>query len=252
MPLFQPPPYTRYDLNFTFFGIPVRVHPLFWLMTLLLGASSGNAIRVLTWVITVFVSILIHELGHSFMMRAYGQNSYIVLYIGGGLTVPTSSRRNRRGDVLSGSTQQILISLAGPFAGFLLAGLLLAMVAGMRGFITIDWFLGIIPLPHILLLNGGWVANSVLNTMLWVNVFWGLINLMPIYPLDGGNVARELLVKADPRDGVRKSLWLSVVSGAVVAAIGLAFLSSMYMALFFGFLALQSYQTIRGGYGQRL
>jgi Zn-dependent protease len=245
--MFQVPPQTRLDLKFSLFGIPVRVHPLFWFLTLLIGASSGNVIGLLIWVVAVFISILIHELGHSLMMRMYGQDSYIVLHMAGGLAVPTSSRRGGRwGNVGDESTQQILISLAGPFAGFLLAAIVLVTVATMGGFITMDWFLGIIPLPRAFLPDSSWIINSMIASLIWVNVFWGLINLMPVFPLDGGNVARQLFVKIYPWDGIRKSLWLSVVSGAVVAIVGLVFLRSIFIGLLFGFLALQSYQMLRG------
>jgi len=79
-----------------------------------------------------------------------------------------------------------------------------------------------------------------------VNIFWGVINLMPVYPLDGGNIARNLLVRADPYGGLRKSLRLSLIAGAVVAGIGLILMRSMYVTLLFGFLAFQSYQLLYG------
>jgi stage IV sporulation protein FB len=109
--------------------------------------------------------------------------------------------------------------------------------------------LGVIPLPTAVLPKAGNVANLVVMTLLWVNVFWGLINLMPVFPLDGGNIARHLLLKADPWDGVRKSLWISAVTGAVLAVAGLLLLGSIYMALLFGFLAFQSYQSLQGRSG---
>jgi len=81
-----------------------------------------------------------------------------------------------------------------------------------------------------------------------VNIFWGLINLVPVFPLDGGNVARYALLQFDPRDGVRKSLWISVVAGGLVAVLGLVYFRSIYMAFLFGFLAFQSYQSLRNRY----
>jgi Zn-dependent protease len=84
--------------------------------------------------------------------------------------------------------------------------------------------------------------------LLSVNIFWGLINLVPVFPLDGGNVARYVLLQYDPRGGVRKSLWLSVVAGAIVALLGLIYFRSIYMAFLFGFLAFQSYQSLQGRY----
>jgi membrane-associated protease RseP (regulator of RpoE activity) len=80
--------------------------------------------------------------------------------------------------------------------------------------------------------------------MLWVNVFWGLINLLPVFPLDGGQVARNVLIQYDPFDGARKSLWLSVITGGLMALVGLVFFRSIYMAFLFGLLAFQSYQAL--------
>ncbi|MBK6647729.1 MAG: hypothetical protein IPG44_18635 [Anaerolineales bacterium] len=63
---------TRFDLQFSIAGIPVRVHPLFWVIALLLGSNSGHSLMVVVWIIVVFISILIHELGHAFAFRRYG------------------------------------------------------------------------------------------------------------------------------------------------------------------------------------
>ena len=93
------------------------------------------------------------------------------------------------------------------------------------------------------------IANSIVMTFLWVNIFWGLINLLPIHPLDGGNVTRRVLLSADPWNGVRKSLWVSVVTGVIVAILGLILFRSLYLTLLFGLLAFQSYQTLQGRSG---
>lgn len=244
--LFQPPAPTRFDLRFNLFGIPVQVHPLFWVIALLLG-SSGGIISVLTWVLAVFVSILIHEMGHALAFRFYGQPSYIVLHFSGGLTVPESvSWGGRTANVGFSPNQHILISLAGPFAGFLLAGLVAVGVIFSGGSIVTSYLLGVIPLPVMAVLPfGGSILQSLVMALLWINIFWGFINLLPVYPLDGGQVARYLLLQVDPRDGVRKSLWLSVIAGGLIAAAGFFFLGSVYMAILFGFLAFQSYQSLQ-------
>ena len=244
MSFFLVPPPTRYDLNFTIARIPVRVHPLFWLLTLFLGLSSGSIVQMLIWVAVVFISILIHELGHSMAMRMFGQDSSILLYMMGGLAIPQSSRWGGRG--IDDSSQQIVISLAGPFAGFLLALLVIAVVVLLGGTVSINWLLGFIPVPSAFLLSGGFIVNSIIRTLLWVNVFWGLINLVPVYPLDGGQVARQLFLKADPWDGVRKSLWLSTIAGAVVALVGIVLWRSLWIGFLFGILAFQSYQMMQG------
>ena len=87
----EPAP-TQFDLHFRIAGFPVRVHPLFWLMTLMMGARDDDPMTLLIWIGVVFLSILVHELGHALTMRYYGQDARIVLYMMGGLAIPESSR----------------------------------------------------------------------------------------------------------------------------------------------------------------
>lgn len=253
MLLFQPPPSTRYDLRFSIAGIQVRVHPLFWLVALLLG-SAGGPLLIPIWILVIFVSILIHELGHALAFRRHGQNSQIVLHFAGGLTIPEPvSWGSGVANVALSSNQQIFVSLAGPGAGLLFAALVIMGVLVAGGSVITTWLLGIIPLPLTAVIPfGGRLTSLMVTMLLWVNVFWGVINLMPVYPLDGGQVARNLLVRNDPWSGLRKSLLLSTVAGTLVALVGLFVFRSVYMAVLFGFLAFQSYQTLQGYPGGRV
>lgn len=247
MLMFQSPPPTRYDLRFTIAGIPVRVHPVFWLLTLLLGAT-GDLILIPIWLLVVFISILVHELGHALAFRRYGQRSHIVLHFAGGLTIPEPTYWGRGvANVYLSPNQNIFISLAGPGAGFLLAALVIIFVLVTGGSVGTTWLLGVLPLPLTAELPfGSRIIELLVTLMLWVNIFWGLVNLMPVFPLDGGNIARNILIQYDPLDGVRKSLWLSVIAGGIIALIGLIFFRSIFMALLFGLLAFQSYQSLQG------
>lgn len=244
---FQVPPPTRYDLRFNLAGFPVRVHPLFWLIAVLLGYSSGTILQILIWVLVVFVSILVHELGHALAFRRYGLSSQIILHFAGGLTVPESAVWGSRwANVALGPNQNIFISLAGPGAGFILAAAAIVGVILAGGEIITARLLGFIPIPGFALLPfGGNLLGMFVTAMLWVNIFWGIINLLPVYPMDGGNVARNVLLQMDPADGVRKSLWVSVIAGALIAFVAFFFLRSLYMAVLFGFLAFQSYQSLQ-------
>jgi stage IV sporulation protein FB len=246
MMLFQPPQPTRYDLRFSIAGIPVTVHPLFWLIALLLG-SSGDILLVPIWVAVIFASILVHELGHALAFRRYGQRSQIVLHFAGGLTIPEPVYwGSGYANVSLTPNQHIFVSLAGPGAWFLLAGLVIAVVTALGGSVITTWLFGFIPLPlNARLPFGGQVLAVVVTMLLWVNIFWGLINLVPVFPLDGGHVSRNVLLQADPVDGVRKSLWISVIAGGLVAVAGFILLRSLFMALMFGLLAFQSYQALR-------
>ena len=92
------------------------------------------------------------------------------------------------------------------------------------------------------------------NALLLVNIFWGVVNLLPVYPLDGGQIAREVLVRKDPWGGVRNSLWVSVITGGAVAVSCLLWFGQPYIAIMFGLLAFSSWQALQqmtggGGFG---
>lgn len=65
--------------RFRFLGFPVRVHPYFWITTLLLS-GLGETGSVLLWVLACFVSILLHETGHVAMMKLFGIRAEVILY----------------------------------------------------------------------------------------------------------------------------------------------------------------------------
>ncbi|MCK6566320.1 MAG: hypothetical protein DCC59_02100 [Chloroflexi bacterium] len=244
--MFQAAPSSRFDLRFVLFGFPVRVHPLFWLIALLLGGSSRNPLMILVWVGVIFISILAHELGHAFAFRRYGQPSHIILHMTGGLTVPESiSWGGGYASVGLTPNQHIFVSLAGPFAGFALAILVLAAGVALGGKIVLTTILGFIPFPLVFIPAFNGILTDIFVTFLWVNIFWGIINLLPVYPLDGGHVSRYFLIQRDPWNGLRISLWISVITGGILAVFGFVFLNSLYMALLFGLLAFQSFQMLQ-------
>ena len=240
--MFQVPAPTRFDLRFSLFGVPVRVHPLHWLLGVFFGIQSGDAIMLVIWVVAIFLSILLHEFGHSIAMRVFGQDSFIILYMFGGLAVPTS---------LGARTwiQQVIISLAGPFSQFLLVLILIGGVVAAGGFVTMTTILGFIPFPSVFLPTAGRTVNLMLAVLIYINVFWPLINLLPVYPLDGGQTARAIFERLSPWNGLTNALWLSVLTGAIVAA-GFGLSRNLFMAFMFGMLALQSYQMLQRGGGR--
>jgi hypothetical protein len=75
-------------LHFRVFGFPVRVDPMFFFIVLALGFSTHATVGgIVAWFAVVFVSILIHELGHAFAARAVGSEAIgIELQSMGGLT----------------------------------------------------------------------------------------------------------------------------------------------------------------------
>lgn len=285
MLLGEPQP-TQYDLHFSLLGIPVRVHPLFWLMGVILGASGGlgedAGVTILIWIAVVFVSILVHEFGHALTMRHFGQRPRVLLYLMGGLAIPDSSPWEATSKGSQNPRDRILVLAAGPGAGFLLAGLVAALVFAGGGAVRVELTDNNIPWYAVELDRGVPLFESVtdvveyeeegvtftkrvpndrrfllilISSMLFVNIFWGLMNLLPVYPLDGGQIAREVMTLKNPWDGIRRSLMLSLMTSAVVAVIGLLLLESVFMAFLFGSLAFSSWQALQqisgrgGGFG---
>lgn len=217
--LLDPGP-SRYDLRFRLLGIPVRVHPFFWLFSLVMGANAGSPDRIAIWVGCVFLSILVHEFGHAALARRFGWPPEIILFSLGGLATFRPDARRSTG-------KMVAISLAGPGAGFVfylsLWGIWLLTGSGERGS----------------------VLDFAFRQLFFINLYWGLVNLLPVFPLDGGQVVRELLVSRSRQSGEALSAKISMVVGAAVAIY--FFLSGqMYVALLFGLLAWQSSQMLQG------
>jgi Zn-dependent protease len=253
MNLLQPGP-TTFELQFNIAGIPVRVHPLFWLVALFVsGGLNSVGVIIILGLLAVFVSILVHELGHAFTMQFYGERARVVLYWLGGLAISG-------GDVwdLGYATQrrtpqqQIVISAAGPAAGFVLAALVAGLVYALRGQVVAMGS----PIPFFYVAFDGDtrpsdIAILTLQILLNINIFWGLLNLLPVYPLDGGQIARQMFVLNNPYEGITKSLWLSLVVAAAVAVFGLT-RSDMWMTMMFGSMAFGSWQMLQNaGHGGR-
>jgi stage IV sporulation protein FB len=255
---------TAYDLNWRMFGIDVRVHPMFWLIGAVMGfdiltpregrsEAQGWAL-FLVWIVSFFVSILVHEMGHIFMGRWCGSNGHIVLYAFGGVAI-----QHR---ILIDRWQRVAVSFAGPLAGFLLFALVAALYFGLGGtdlplirnhLANLLKSVGIAPASDQL---ARWQHEAIFR-LLWINLVWGLVNLLPIWPLDGGQISREICESMMPLGrGVRVSLVISCVLAALVAVQSLTaawghplvpFLPSFgsYAAVLFGLLAFQSFQLLQ-------
>jgi Zn-dependent protease len=228
---------TPYDLRFYLFGTPVRVHPLFWLVTVILGWPGGNdrdqISHIVLWVVAVFVSILLHEFGHIWAGRAFGSDGYIVLYSFGGLAVHANDVRRR--------WQRVAVSLAGPLSQIALIWLPLRL-----------WLRSASPetlrdLPDR--------AVDIIDMLLWINLYWPLLNLLPVWPLDGGMVAREFCDWLSPRNGLRWSLIVSALTAGALAINSLAATrgvelipyvpaGGMYSVVLFGLLAIDSVRLL--------
>jgi membrane-associated protease RseP (regulator of RpoE activity) len=212
------------SLNFQIFNFPVRVHFSFFLVAIILGINAGNIIKIVLWVLIVFFSVLLHELGHAVAAEYYGRSPRIELYSMGGLTVST------RYSLLS-YPKEILIGFAGSLAGFLLGGLLFA-IASFTGAIDNEYL------------------HFIIEQLLWVNIGWGVINLIPILPLDGGSIMKNAYHwLRNPYDD-RTPLIISIVFGvlAIIVVLVLMGRGGIYLALLAGWLTYNNYLALRQGY----
>jgi stage IV sporulation protein FB len=246
----EPSP-TPYDLNFSLFGIPVRVHPFFWLAGLLLGPRSGGPPVILLWMLAFFIGILCHELGHALVMRSRGDWPWITLYGLGGLA--SSNRQPGYAEGNSDAWRQIFISAAGPLAGFLVAVLAVIFVrlAGYPIVCVVGVPFGLMVYTHELfeLARHPYLIDFV-NNIFFVTIAYGILNLLPIYPLDGGQIAREVLVMVLGREGVRQSLILSLFVAVSLALASVLFWHETFLALFFAYFAYSSFAILQAYSGR--
>ena len=262
------PSRSQYDFHFRIFGLPVRIHPLFWAICLFLGMGSTIEdmsiwlLGLACWVGAVFLSILVHELGHALPLAYYyGARTWIILYGMGGLACHEPYYRKR----VPGTWGTIAYTAAGPLAGFALAAVVLGVLALCRikvilasvsfgdliviPYVFVDpasFFPAVSFLPQYVML----ALYELTGNILYISIFWGLMNLLPLYPLDGGHIAREIFLMLDRRSGLANSLWLSVFTGGVIAVPALMqwinndMRGIPFIPLLFGYLAFQSYQTL--------
>ena len=205
--LLQEPGHSPYDLRFQLLGFPVRIAWTFWLADVVFGyglvqsldqvlgaASLGVMPLLLLWTVCLFVSILIHELGHALAFRQNGIQASIVLYHFGGLAIPTSSFSPDGGFVRLAPQQNIWISLAGPLAQIGSAAVVVAAVKAAGYRLTVfRWMPGpFYKIPG--LLEGAEIDSAGLFALvtfyIFPSVLWAILNLVPVWPLDGGHIMR--------------------------------------------------------------
>ena len=204
--------------HFSIARIPVRVEPAFLLVAALFGLHyiDYGLDVVLIWVACTFVSILVHELGHGFALKVFGQPSAIVLHGFGGVTF--SSRRSSLA-----RTRSIFVSLAGSITALLL------LYLPTRVYFQQATFQDQLALPEAV-----WWALAFLN---FQNLWWSVANLLPVRPLDGGNVVTEIF-------GIDRARKISI-GVAIAAGIWCFFSDQTYGGFFFLLLAFLSFQEIR-------
>ncbi|HHG86524.1 MAG TPA: hypothetical protein ENJ82_17370 [Bacteroidetes bacterium] len=180
-------------LKFRLFGFPISIDPSFLFLVAFLWISNiqnpGWGLEIAMWIL---ISVMVHELGHAVAGRAFGLEPSIRMTFMGGLTSWSSNSGKTPGNL-----QHIIISFAGPFAGFAFGGL-----------IFLFWKT-----------TGVWTnlalsPEDAILYLMYMNFGWGLLNLIPLYPLDGGQVVYYLLRTNDKIPANRVSAIVSLAIGA--------------------------------------
>jgi len=208
-------------LRFSLFGFPVMVHWLFWLIAFLLSGglhmqSAQEWPRIFVGMVVIFLSILVHELGHAAVARLFGLQPGIAFHGLGGITYFRGTDLKR--------WQHFLVVAAGPTSSLALAGCFVIML----------------PVKEISPL-----IPMIISIGLWVNIVWTVINCLPILPMDGGQMLRDILGPKLER--------VACIVGAVVASVVVlvAFRGQMYfLAVMMIFLAYSNFKgstNLQGG-----
>jgi stage IV sporulation protein FB len=198
--------------------IPIRISPVFWVLAIFIGwINSETILGTAIWSAIIFISVLIHEYGHALTALAFGQRAHIEFVALGGVT-------HRSGDKKLKLWQEFLIVLNGPLAGLLLCFAAYALQQYM-GFTRITT-----PFEY-----------AIQITVL-ANLFWTIINLLPIFPLDGGHLLRIIMESIFGMKGIKLTFLISSILGLVGSLF--FFMDRAFLAgSLFLLLAYESYRT---------
>ena len=206
-------------LRFSMFRIPITVRVSFLAVAALLGfIATRDPVFIAAWVVIVFISILIHEFGHAFTARSLGAEVAIELNGVGGLTRWSVPAEN------FGPGKRALVAFAGSAVGVVF-GSLIWLAASQFG-------------PY----SG--LTAFVLSNLVFVNVFWGLLNWLPIRPLDGGHLLEALLEKIAPNraDAIARIVFIVTAAAGLIAAIRFELI---FIAVIAGWLLLAEFSSGR-------
>ena len=126
----------------------------------------------------LFLVILIHELGHLLAMRAFGYKNTSILFLPGLGALTMGEKKN------TSPFQRLIIYLAGPMPGIMLSGILMYVMMSTQ-------------LGHTL--SSIFFVRWHVSTTVFFFFLINFINLLPVYPLDGGRVVEMLFFSRLPR-----------------------------------------------------
>ena len=205
-------------LKFSLPGVPVTIHWSFAFVAILGIGRYTELADIAAWTIAVFVAVLFHEAGHAYSASAYGAtNVTVTLFALGGYTQwvpkPTMTPGKR-----------FIVSAAGSAVG-----------------ITVGLFLLWFARQGIFDQTPSW-AVAFVDTFILVGLFWGVLNWIPLLPLDGGHMLNHALAVFWPDRAYNIALGVSTVVG--VGLIGAAFYyGQTFMAIFIIFILMSAWRS---------
>jgi len=176
------------------------------------AANSIDILLVFVFVFAGFLSILVHELGHAVMIRKYGLPTAITLQAFGGYASYPAGRLNRK--------QSFIVTAAGPAVQFALGVLLIILARNLS-------------IPE------GSLFFPFLRDLIWVSIAWSILNCLPVYPMDGGQMMAAVL-------GPKKQHYVHLISAIVAVAVGIAgylFFGTILLPIFMALFAWQNWQA---------
>ncbi|HEX5945519.1 MAG TPA: site-2 protease family protein [Acidimicrobiales bacterium] len=213
--------------HFRIFGIPIRVEPLFVVVAALFSIRMEPLWMVLGFMVIVFVSVLVHELGHAVTYRFLGQRSAIVLHGFGGFTVPAGGGRR----ILS-KPKSVFVSISGALAQLLFLGLPTYLLYKSQWYTDAGWDWAMSGADGF-----SWVP--IVYYTQFVSIWWAVFNLLPIRPLDGGHVAETLF-------GFETACKLSIGAAIVAALITLrSGKFGLFGLIFFAMFAYMNWRDLK-------
>jgi len=196
------------------FGVPVRLHFTFLLLVaflVMMGVRGGqSAMNNAIYILALFASVLLHELGHVGVSRRYGIRTLeVVLYPIGGVARLERSPRPK---------EELWIALAGPAVNLLIAS---AMAAFLLPIGVVAAFESVTDPTDANLFARIAVGNLILAAF----------NMIPAFPMDGGRVLRALMARWSPEDvATRRAASAGRMFAILIGLYGL--LSMQFMLLF--------------------